>query len=108
MLNNIVAKLESWFGGQPYEGLLRDTKNLKIRNLLTAIAFFRFIFFPIYFSIWILGGAINFVILTLEATNAVLGVLYGTLIDSHWLRLSWFDVTKEELTEECIITMRDQ
>ena len=100
MFKNINEVAERFCGDMPYEKVLKNSNNIRIKKMLSFVSFLRFILFPVYTTMFIVGSLINLVILILGAFNFCLELVYNNLLNSHWLRLSWFDVTPEEIIEE--------
>lgn len=98
---SLSDRIEYYFGEQPFEKVLRKSDNVNVKSLLGTIAFFRFILFPFYASLWVVGALINMIIFLLETGNDMLEAIYRLMVDGTWLSLSWFNLNAEELLNEC-------
>lgn len=88
------------FGPQPYEKNLRNTENPKIQKLLKITNSIRFLVFPLTFLFWLIGFILESLIVILDLLSQLTHFFFEVINDSMWLKLSWFNLTEEELSEE--------
>lgn len=101
-MENPFKKIETLLGEQPYETILKKSKNPKVAKLLESVALVRILFFPVSVVFLLLTVLFCTIMFAMDFLASVTSFVYMVAVDARWMDLNWFGLTTKELAQEYI------